>query len=269
MPAYLNVSENGFVSIIGAGPGDPELITVKGLDRLRRAEVVLYDRLVSPLLLDETRPLAELIDVGKAPAKQRFPQEQINQLLVEKARAGKHVARLKGGDPFVFGRGGEECQALSDAGIPYEVIPGVSSASAVPAYAGIPLTQRGITTSFTVIAGHTRGPEAGIDWDSVPHTGTLVFLMGVANLREIRDNLLERGMSAGMPAAVIEQGTTPQQRVVTGSLADILEKSLEIQPPATIVIGEVVRMRQQIAWFERSNTHEHSNFQLAAALLHL
>src|SRR6266542_2533113 len=150
---------NGFVSIIGAGPGDPELITVKGLDRLRRADVVLYDRLVAPQLLDEINPLAEAIDVGKAPAKQRFAQSEINTLLIEKAREGKRVARLKGGDPFVFGRGGEECLALTEAGISYEVIPGVSSAIAVPAYAGIPVTHRGITTSFTVIAGHTGGFE--------------------------------------------------------------------------------------------------------------
>jgi len=241
---------NGFVSIIGAGPGDPELITVKGLDRLRRADVVLYDRLVAPQLLDEIQPLAEAIDVGKAPTRHRFPQEQINALLVEKARQGWRVARLKGGDPFVFGRGGEECQALAEAGIPYEVIPGVSSAIAVPAYAGIPVTQRGVSTAFTVIAGHTVSPEADIDWASIPKFGTLVFLMGVAHLPEIRTRLLANGRSAQTPVAVIEQGTTVNQVVVVGDLENILEKTQDICPPATIVIGDVVRMRQQIDWFE-------------------
>lgn len=250
MKTFETLPASGFVSIIGAGPGDPGLITVKGLDRLRRAEVVLYDRLVAPQLLDEIHPQAETIDVGKAPAKHRFPQEQINILLIEKARQGKLVARLKGGDPFVFGRGGEECQALAEAGIPYEVIPGVSSAIAVPAYAGIPVTQRGVSTSFSVVAGHTLGPESVIDWDFVAKSGTLIFLMGVAHLPEIRARLLTQGLSIHTPVAVIEKGSTPEQVVVEGTLEDILEKAQGICPPATIVIGEVVRLRQEIAWFE-------------------
>lgn len=242
--------KNGFVSIIGAGPGDPELITVKGLDRLRRAEVVLHDRLVAPQLLDEIHPLAEVIDVGKAPAKQRFSQSEINSLLIKKARQGRHVARLKGGDPFVFGRGGEECLALADAGISYEVIPGISSGIAVPAYAGIPVTHRGITTSFTVIAGHTGEPESGIDWAALSKSGTLVFLMGAAHLSEITKKLLEQGMAKSMPVAVIQSGTTNDQVVVDGTLENILEKSNDVCPPATIVIGEVVNLRRQIAWFK-------------------
>ena len=240
----------GFVSIIGAGPGDPGLITVKGLERLRQAEVVLYDRLVAPQLLDEIDPRAEAIDVGKAPARQRFAQSEINALLVAKARLGLHVARLKGGDPFVFGRGGEECLALVEAGIPYEVIPGVSSALAVPAYAGIPVTQRGVTSSFTVIAGHTCEPGLGLDWAALAHAGTLVFLMGVAHLPEITERLLAQGLPASTPVAVIQSGTTPQQLVVDGSLAGIVEKTREIQPPATIVIGQVVALRSQLAWFD-------------------
>jgi uroporphyrin-III C-methyltransferase len=242
----------GLVSIIGAGPGDPELITVKGLNRLRQADVVLFDRLAAPALLDEIHPLAEAIDVGKAPTRHRFPQEEINALLVAKARQGLRVARLKGGDPFVFGRGGEECLALAEAGIAFEVIPGISSAIAVPAYAGIPVTQRGITNAFTVIAGHTCGPESGLDWAALPRLGTLVFLMGVAHLPEICNRLLASGMSPEMPVAVIQQGTTGEQVVVEGLLENITLKTAHIQPPATVVIGEVVRMRQEIAWFQEA-----------------
>src|SRR5512141_2722581 len=166
--------ENGIVYIVGGGPGDPGLITVKGLDCLRRADAVLYDRLIAQELLHEVPVHAELIDVGKEPKRHRRSQDEINALLVEKAREGKTVVRLKGGDPFVFGRGGEECQALAQAGIRYEIIPGVSSAIAVPAYAGIPVTQRGVTTSFTVVAGHTA--ESDIDWSAISRTGTVVFL---------------------------------------------------------------------------------------------
>jgi len=249
MKSFEFLPSSGFVSIIGAGPGDPELITVKGMDRLRRADVVLYDRLVAPQLLDEINPQSEAIDVGKAPAKQRFPQSEINALLVEKARQGKHVARLKGGDPFVFGRGGEECQALAEAGISYEVIPGISSAIAVPAYAGIPVTHRGVTTAFTVVAGHTGESESELDWAAISKSGTLVFLMGVAHLPEIRSQLLAHGMTGDMPVVVIQSGATAEQIVVEGTLEDILEKTRDISPPATIVVGQVVNLRQQIAWF--------------------
>jgi uroporphyrin-III C-methyltransferase len=252
---------SGFVSIIGAGPGDPELITVKGLARLRQAHVVLYDRLVAPQLLDEIHPLAESIDVGKSPTKHRFPQDEINALLIEKARQGRHVARLKGGDPFVFGRGGEECQALAEAGIPYEVIPGVSSAIAVPAYAGIPVTQRGVTTAFTVVAGHTCGPDSDIDWNAISSTGTIIFLMGVTHLKEIINQLILHGRLPDTPAAVVEQGTTPNQSVVTGTLSDILEKAQGVQPPATLIVGEVVRLRQRIDWFIPQPEAQTSIFQ--------
>src|SRR5512134_451301 len=178
-------STTGIVYIVGGGPGDPGLITVKGLDCLRRADVVLYDRLVSQELLNEVPAQAELIDVGKEPKRHRRSQAEINTLLIEKASEGKMVVRLKGGDPFVFGRGGEECLALAEAGVRYEVVPGVSSAIAVPAYAGIPVTQRGVTTSFTVVAGHTGASDSTIDWEAVTRTGTVVFLMGVAHLPEI------------------------------------------------------------------------------------
>jgi uroporphyrinogen III methyltransferase / synthase len=242
---------SGIVYIVGGGPGDPGLITVKGLARLRAADVVLYDRLVARELLNEARPDAELIDVGKEPKRERRSQDEINALLIEKAREDKIVVRLKGGDPFVFGRGGEECQALAEAGIAFEVVPGVSSAIAVPAYAGIPVTQRGVTTAFTVVTGHSRGPDSEVDWPAIAHTGTLVFLMGVEHLSEIISNLIAHGRASDTPAAVIEQGTTPNQFVVTGTLADISEKAHRIQPPGLLIIGEVVRLREQIDWFKQ------------------
>jgi uroporphyrin-III C-methyltransferase len=240
---------NGIVYIIGGGPGDPGLITVKGLERLRQADVVLYDRLISPELLSEASPHAELIDVGKEPKRHRRSQDEINELLIKKAREGKSVARLKGGDPFVFGRGGEECQALAQAGIPYEVIPGVSSVIAVPAYAGIPVTQRGVTTSFTVIAGHTGGAEADVDWASIPRNGTIIFVMGVEHMPQIVLELISRGFPPETPAAVIEKGTTPNQVVVIAALADIVEKAAHLQPPSILIVGEVVRLHEELDWF--------------------
>lgn len=240
---------SGIVYIVGAGPGDPGLITVKGLAYLRQADVVLYDRLIPPELLNEVPLYAERIDVGKEPTRHRRSQAEINELLIIKAREGKIVVRLKGGDPFVFGRGGEECQALADAGIRYEVIPGVSSAVAVPAYAGIPITHRGVTTSFTVVAGHNADSDSEIDWPAISRTGTVVFLMGVAHLPDIVHQLIAHGRAPETPAAVIEQGTIQNQFVLTGTLADIVEKAQSVQPPATFIVGEVVRLREQIDWF--------------------
>ena len=240
----------GLVYLVGAGPGDPELITVKGLACLRRADVVLYDRLVAAELLAEAHPGAELIDVGKAPARQRRSQDEINALLIEKARAGLTVVRLKGGDPFVFGRGGEECQALAAAGLPYEVVPGVSSAVAVPAYAGIPVTHRDHASSFTVVTGHNAGGDASeADWSGLPATGTLVCLMGVGHLPEVARRLTALGRPATTPAAVIGWGTTGRQVVVTGTLADIAQRAADVEPPATIVIGEVVGLQAQLDWY--------------------
>lgn len=241
---------NGIVYIVGGGPGDPGLITVKGLASLRRADVVLYDRLASSELLDEVPAHAEKIDVGKEPKKHRRSQAEINELLIEKAREGKRVVRLKGGDPFVFGRGGEECQALAEAGIPYEVIPGVSSAIAVPAYAGIPVTQRGVTTAFTVVAGHVGDSESDIDWAAISRIGTIVFLMGVEHLPQIVAKLIEKGRAADTPAALIREGTTQNQEVVRATLGDIVEKSQSITPPAVLIVGEVVRLHEQIDWFD-------------------
>src|SRR6185503_19950115 len=206
-----------------------------------------------PELLDETPFHAELIDVGKEPKRHRRSQAEINALLIEKAREGKTVVRLKGGDPFVFGRGGEECQALAEAGIQYEVVPGVSSAIAVPAYAGIPVTQRGVTTAFTVVAGHTGGAESDIDWDGISRIGTVVFLMGVEHLPEIVAKLIVHGRSSNTPVALIQEGTTRNQVVITGTLEDIVEKAEGIHPPAVFVVGEVVRLREQIDWFKKTS----------------
>ena len=256
---------NGIVYIVGGGPGDPGLITVKGLNSLRRADVVLYDRLSSPELLNEAPSHAELIDVGKEPKRHRRSQKEINDLLIEKAKEGKVVVRLKGGDPFVFGRGGEECQALAEAGIQYEVVPGVSSAIAVPAYAGIPVTHRGVTTTFAVVAGHTGGAESDIDWTAISRLGTIVFLMGVEHMAEIIQQLIANGRSSDTPAVVIREGTTQNQLVVAGTLADIVRKAKGVLPPAILVVGEVVRLREQIDWFlPQSDSVSFLNTQILA-----
>ncbi|MGH7606508.1 MAG: uroporphyrinogen-III C-methyltransferase, partial [Gemmatimonadales bacterium] len=248
------MSEPGTVYLVGAGPGDPGLITVAGLLRLKDADVIVYDRLVNEALLKETRVDAELIFVGKVAGKSH-DQEAINRLLIEKAREGKRVVRLKGGDPFVFGRGGEEAEALRAAGIPFEVVPGVTSAVAVPAYAGIPATHRGLASTFAVITGHEdpEKPESSIDWAKLATAvDTLVFLMGTKTLPDIVEKLVANGRSPGTPAAVIRWGTTPEQRTVVGTLADIAASVEEagIAPPAITVVGEVVRLRDTLSWFE-------------------
>ncbi len=254
-----------FVSLVGAGPGDPGLITVKGLQRIAEADVIVYDKLASETLLKHARPDAELIYMGKIGGGPTHAQEAINGLLVEKAREGKRVVRLKGGDPYVFGRGGEEGESLRKAGIPFEVVPGVTSAIAVPAYAGIPVTHRNVARSFAVITGHEAlpgGPGSApepdevlpttIDWRGLAGVDTLVFLMGIRTLPEIVHKLIEHGRSPDTPAAVIRMGTTPEQRTVTGTLADIVARIKEagLTPPAITVVGEVVRMRDALSWFE-------------------
>jgi len=245
----------GKVWLIGAGPGDPGLITVAGVAALAEAEVVVYDRLVSAQLLALAPSSAERIFVGKEAGTHALRQEEINALLVEKARQGRRVVRLKGGDPYVFGRGGEEAEALAAAAIPFEVVPGVTSAVAVPAYAGIPVTHRGLASSFAVITGHedpTKG-ETAVDWSKLA-TGvdTLVFLMGAATLPQIVEKLVEHGRPAATPVAVIRWGTTPAQEVVTGTLADIVRRVKEagLEPPAVTVVGEVVRLRETLRWFD-------------------
>ncbi len=245
----------GKVYLVGAGPGDPDLITRKGLRCLRMADVVIYDRLVSPELLDEAPLQARRIFVGKKPGCHAMKQEEIQSLLIHYARLGCRVVRLKGGDPFVFGRGGEEALALSQAGIPFEVVPGVSSAMAVPAYAGIPVTQRDYAASVTIVTGHEQKTQASpaINWDALAKTGgTLVILMGVEAFAHITQRLLDGGLSPDTAAAVIQQGTVPQQRVVKGTLSNIAQRATaaRIQSPAITVIGAVVALSDALNWFE-------------------
>ncbi len=244
----------GKVYLVGAGPGDPGLLTLRGKACLEAANVVLYDRLVSPDILRFADKSAEKIDVGKRPDNHRFPQEEINTLLVEQALAGKVVVRLKGGDPFVFGRGGEEAQVLSQYGIDFEVVPGVTSAVAAPAYAGIPVTHRDFAPGFHVLTGHACLTSKSLDgeWQALARSrGTLVVLMGLAQLATITQHLIELGKAGDTPAAVISQGTTIHQQVVVGTLANLADRVAEAQlvSPATIVIGEVVGLAEQVTWF--------------------
>lgn len=246
----------GKVYLVGAGPGDPDLITRKGLRLLGEADVVIYDRLIPPELLWEARPDAELIDAGKQPTKRRLSQESINQVMVDRALKGNIVLRLKGGDPLVFGRGGEEALACHEYGIQFEIVPGISSAYAVPAYAGIPLTHRHLSSCFTVITGHEdpQKPESSIDYEALANVGgTIVILMGVKRLTRITQNLIAHGLDDKTPAAIIEWGTTPRQRTLVGALSTIADIASEhhIQPPAITVIGEVVRLRERgVQWFD-------------------
>jgi uroporphyrinogen III methyltransferase/synthase len=245
----------GTVYLVGAGPGDPELITVAGLTALRQADVVVYDRLAPPALLRAAKPEALLIDAGKAAGAHTLSQEAINTLLIEHARAGRTVVRLKGGDPFLFGRGGEEALALRRAGVPFRVVPGVTSAIAAPACAGIPVTHRGVAGSVLIATGHEAadGPGASFDWTAMARAAdTLVFLMGVERLPAITECLLAAGRPADQPAALIRWGSTPEQEVVTATLGTIAARARErgIRPPAALVVGEVVRLREELAWLE-------------------
>jgi len=244
----------GFVSLVGAGPGDPGLLTVKGLERLRSAEVVVYDLLANRRLLREARPDAELICVGKRGGRHTMKQEEINGLLIEKANSGKRVCRLKGGDPFVFGRGGEEALALAEAGVPFEVIPGITAGVAAPAYAGIPVTHRGQTSSVAFVTGHEDPTKemSAVAWDKLATgVGTLVVYMGVKRLPLIVEELLSHGLAPDTPAALIQWGTLPKQQTVAGALADIVERGGSIEPPAVLVVGRAVGLRERLQWFER------------------
>src|SRR5580692_9168818 len=250
------MKSKGIVYLVGAGPGDAGLLTVRGADLLARAGVVVYDALVNKELLRLAPPEAELIDAGKRSSDHAIPQDRLNALLVEKARAGRCVVRLKGGDPYVFGRGGEEAEELAAAGIAFEVVPGVTSSIAGPNYAGIPLTHREYCSSFTVVTGHEdpdkEGPE--VDWAQVAKIpGTKVILMGVSRVKSISAALMGHGMSGDTPVAMIRWATTGRQETVVGTLATIAEvaEKAGFKPPGLTVIGEVVRLRGKLNWFEK------------------
>jgi uroporphyrinogen III methyltransferase / synthase len=245
----------GFVYLVGAGPGDPGLITVKGRDCIALADVILYDYLANESLLQFAAPGTELIYAGKVGGAHNREQRQINELLVAKAREGHVVTRLKGGDPFVFGRGGEECEALLDAGIPFEVVPGVTAGIGAAAYAGIPLTHRDFTTSVAFVTGHEHpGKEVSeIDWERLSlGSGTIVFYMGMKNLPLIASHLMTHGRAPETPVALVRLGTRPDQEVLTGTLADIAAKAGKagFKAPAITVVGEVVRLREKLRWFD-------------------
>ncbi len=248
--------KTGKAYLVGAGPGRADLITVRGLNLLRQAEVVLYDRLIPQELLDEIPPVAEQIFVGKGPDNHVKTQDQIIEILVNRVAAGKAVVRLKGGDPFVFGRGGEEVLALAEEGLPYEIVPGVSSALAGPAYAGIPVTQRGVATSFAVVTGHEdpTKPESMTDWSALVHVPTLVILMAIKHIRQISIDLIEAGRNPDTPVAAVSWATTDQQQVLRATLSTLpdLIAANKLPTPAVIVIGEVVNLNDVLAWFEPS-----------------
>lgn len=247
-------ARKGTVYLVGAGPGDPGLITWRGLQMVRTADVLVYDRLVSPELILETSPASRRIYVGKAASRHALPQVKINELLAREASAGYAVCRLKGGDPFLFGRGGEEADHLAERGIPFVVVPGVTSALAVPAYAGIPVTDRRVASSVTITTGRgdVERTEPAVNWRAFAGDGTLVILMGVKNLSEITGELLASGRPGSTPAAAIRMGTTGRQQTIVSDLSHLAEEAsrCNLTPPAVLVIGEVVRMRQRLSWFE-------------------
>lgn len=252
--------QKGKVYLVGAGPGDPSLFTLKGARCLAEADVIIYDHLVCEELLSYARPEAELIYAGKCGGEHTLEQNEINSLILSKASRGKVVVRLKGGDPFIFGRGGEETEAIAKAGVPFEIIPGVSSAIAAPAYAGIPLTHRLYASSVAFITGHEDAAKerSTINWESLSRAAdTLVFLMGVANLEGIAQRLMSHGRSPATPAAAIMWGTTSKQLTICGTLGDIAIKARQagLRPPAIIVIGEVVELRKTLKWFELLPLH--------------
>lgn len=243
----------GEVYLVGAGPGDPDLLTLRALRLMHKADVVLYDRLVSAEILRRIRPDAEKIHVGKQAKHHTVPQEDINDMLVRFAKEGKRVLRLKGGDPFIFGRGGEEIATLAEAGVSFQIVPGITAASGCASYAGIPLTHRDHSQSVQLVTGHMKDGELDLNWKSlIVEQQTLVFYMSLLSLNKITDRLIENGMSPAMPVAVVQQGTTGNQRIVAGKLQSIarLVETAELEAPTITIIGEVVKLRESLSWFE-------------------
>lgn len=240
------------VYLTGAGPGDIELMTLKAARVIKEADIIIYDRLANPEILKMAKEGVVLEYVGKEDGKHSVPQNKINEIIYQAALKHENVVRLKGGDPFVFGRGGEEAIYLYDRDIKFEIIPGITSSVSVPAYAGIPVTHRGITTSFRVVTGHETPKKkiSQIEWQTFLNDETIVFLMGFHNIGLITTKLMDLGKRRDYPCAVISRGTTPEQKVVTGTLEDIVEKSKDLPTPAIIVVGEVVNLRKEIKWFD-------------------